>query len=47
VVVVEENMVREVELSGEKYYVVPENLVVLRGYESEPAYTQGTPFNED
>jgi len=32
VVVVEENMVREVELDTEKkYYIITENLVVLRG----------------
>lgn len=46
-VVVEENMVREVELEGEKYYVIPENLVVLRASEVESPYTQGAPFNED
>tara|TARA_R110000824_G_scaffold80195_1_gene201859 strand:- start:223 stop:549 length:327 start_codon:yes stop_codon:yes gene_type:complete len=46
-VVVEENMVREVELSGEKYYIIPENLVVLRGSEVEPAHLEGSPFNED
>ncbi len=47
-VIVEENMVREVEVPGDKrYYVLPENLVVLRVGEPSGLSSQGSPFNED
>ncbi len=47
-VVVEENMVREVEVPGDKrYYVLPENLIILRVSEPSELSAQGNPFNED
>ena len=47
-VVVEENMVREVEVPGDKrYYILPENLVILRVTESPAQQSNGNPFNED
>jgi len=47
-VVVEESMVREVELPGDKkYYVLPENLVILRVSKAKESSHYGNPYNED
>lgn len=47
-VVVEEGMVREVDIPGKKkYYVLPENLVVLRAEKAKARRKQHVAFNED
>jgi len=49
-VVVEENMLRQIDLgTNKKYYIIPENLIVLRSGTVKPKRRtpQGAPFNED
>ncbi|MAF79930.1 hypothetical protein CL629_02530 [bacterium] len=47
-VVVEENMLREVDLGeNKKYYVIPENLIVLRSEEPKTSGAQLPPYNEN